>query len=141
MRSAASSLAILALASASVSLLAGCAGGAAYSGRVVRVTVEDFRIKAPKQIPAGDVEFLVHNKGPDAHEFIVVRAMGALPLRGDGVTADEDAFESHTVGILEPGEPGATRQLRVKLRPGEYELICNMSGHYLGGMRTLIEVT
>ena len=141
MRRAASSLAIIALAGAGMTLvLVGC-GGAAYSGRLVRVTVEDFRIKAPKQVRAGAVEFLVHNKGPDAHEFIVVRAMGTLPLRGDGVTADEDAFESHTVGVLEPGAPGGTRHLRVKLRPGEYELICNMSGHYLGGMRALIEVT
>jgi uncharacterized cupredoxin-like copper-binding protein len=23
----------------------------------------------------------------------------------------------------------------VKLRPGRYELFCNMAGHYLGGMR------
>jgi uncharacterized cupredoxin-like copper-binding protein len=141
MRSAAPSLAIVALASASLILLAGCAGGAAYSGRVVRVTVEDFRIKAPKHVPAGEVEFLVHNKGPDAHEFIVVRAKGELPLRGDGVTADEDAFESQTVGVLEPGAPGGTRPLRLKLHRGEYELICNMDGHYLGGMRALIEVT
>jgi len=106
----------------------------------VSVTIEDFRIKAPKHVRAGDVVFLVHNKGPDAHEFIVVRADESLPLRSDGVTADEDAFEKQTAGALEPGAPGEVRRLHVHLRPGLYELICNMSGHYLGGMRTQVTV-
>jgi len=27
-----------------------------------------------------------------------------------------------------------------KLEPGRYELLCNMAGHYLGGMRTELVV-
>ena len=38
------------------------------------------------------------------------------------------------MGTLEPGSPGSIRGLKVDLRPGRYELLCNMSGHYLGGM-------
>jgi uncharacterized cupredoxin-like copper-binding protein len=30
--------------------------------------------------------------------------------------------------------------LRVRLTPGRYEFFCNMSGHYLGGMHTVIVV-
>ena len=120
----------------------GCGGSATVQAdHVVRITVADFKIRAPKHVPAGDVEFVVHNGGPDDHEFIVVRADADLPLRADGVTADEDAFKKLIAGVLEPGTPGKTRHLRVHLRPGRYELICNMSGHYLGGMRAQIEVS
>jgi uncharacterized cupredoxin-like copper-binding protein len=118
-------------------LVAACGGSERDSAasRTVRVTISDFKIAAPKRVGAGDVVFLVHNKGPDVHEFIVVRTAAALPLRADAITADEDAFEQLTVGALEPGAPGTTRRLRAQLKPGHYELICNMSGHYLGGMR------
>jgi uncharacterized cupredoxin-like copper-binding protein len=106
----------------------------------VRVTERDFRISAPKRLAAGDVRVSVHNKGPDDHEFIVVRLRGkALPLRADGLTVDEDAIEKATAGALEPGRPGE-RELRVRLDPGRYELLCNMYGHYVGGMHTRLVV-
>jgi uncharacterized cupredoxin-like copper-binding protein len=82
----------------------------------------------------------VGNRGPDHHELIVVR-IGHSPLRfrTDGLTVDEDAVRHQTVGRLEPGGAGSTRGLRLRLAPGRYELFCNMSGHYLGGMhRTLV---
>jgi len=70
-----------------------------------------------------------------------VRARSShLPLRPDGVTVDEEALERATVGVLEPGAPGSVRHLRVHLRPGRYMLICNMSGHFLGGMHTELVV-
>jgi uncharacterized cupredoxin-like copper-binding protein len=68
-----------------------------------------------------------------------VRA-GALPLRSDGLTVDEDALERDTVGGLEAGKPGKLRTLRLHLVPGRYVLICNMTGHYLGGMHTALTV-
>jgi uncharacterized cupredoxin-like copper-binding protein len=108
---------------------------------VVRVTERDFRISARKLVSSRDVRLVVHNRGPDAHELIVVRARNShLPLRPDGSTVDEDALERATVGILEPGAPGSVRQLRLHLRPGRYMLICNMSGHFLGGMHTQLVV-
>jgi uncharacterized cupredoxin-like copper-binding protein len=108
----------------------------------VRVTESDFRIKvSPRVVSAGQLRFAVDNKGPVSHELVIVRANAALlPLRGDGITVDEDAVEHNTAGVLEPGAPGQTRQLTVNLRPGRYELICNMFGHYLGGMRTPLVV-
>ena len=37
------------------------------------------------------------------------------------------------------GWPGSVRELHVRLTPGRYVLLCNMSGHYMGGMhRTLV---
>ena len=125
--------------------LAGCGvtgrAAATTSGGVVRVSERDFRIAAPATLRAGDYRLLVHNRGPDAHELIVVRQNGGrLPLRRDGLTVDEDRVEHDEAGALEPGETGAERTLRVHLTPGRYVLLCNMSGHYLGGMRTELVV-
>jgi uncharacterized cupredoxin-like copper-binding protein len=125
-------------------LATGCGADerAADAARTVRVTERDFRIKvSPRVVSAGQLRFAVDNKGPVSHELLIVRANAALlPLRGDGITVDEDAVEHNTAGVLEPGAPGQTRQLTVNLRPGRYELICNMFGHYLGGMRTPLVV-
>jgi uncharacterized cupredoxin-like copper-binding protein len=117
--------------------LSACSGSAASEdgATVVRVTVRDFHIKvSPARIPAGPARLVVVNKGPDTHEILVARTGGALPLRSDGLTVDEDKLEPVTVGEAEGESPGAVEVLRVKLRPGRYELFCNMAGHYFGGM-------
>ena len=99
------------------------------------MTERDFHISAPASVPAGEVQLAVGNRGPDAHELIIVRAhSSSLPLRADGSTVDEDALDAVTAGTLEPGDPGSVRDLQVDLAPGRYEMFCNMSGHYLGGM-------
>ena len=96
---------------------------------------------ALKRVSAGDVRLIVRNNGPDAHEFIVIRARSwRLPLRTDGLTVNEEALDRSTVGVLEPGERGEVRELEVRLRPGRYQLICNMAGHYLGGMHAQLVV-
>jgi uncharacterized cupredoxin-like copper-binding protein len=117
--------------------LSACSGSAASddTATVVRVTVRDFHIKvSPARIPAGPARLVVVNKGPDTHEILVARTGAALPLRNDGLTVDEDKLEPVTVGEAEGESPGAVEVLHVKLRPGRYELFCNMAGHYLGGM-------
>jgi uncharacterized cupredoxin-like copper-binding protein len=138
MLSAAFRLACVALSGVSVVAAMGCASShsAGTSGtRVVQVTVRDFRISAPKHLKAGTVRLSVHNKGPDAHELILIRADGPLPLRADGTTVDEEAVEPSTAGALEPEEPNSVSFVTVHLAPGHYEFICNMAGHYLSGMR------
>ena len=133
---------VLLLALAAAVVLTGCSDSQPSAGRVARVTERDFKIKAPRTLPAGKVELTVRNHGPDAHELIAVRLHGSgrLPWRRDGMTLDEDKLEKSEVGALEPGEPGGLRRLRVRLSPGRYELFCNMAGHYHGGMHTRVVV-
>ena len=119
--------------------IAGCGKSnprtAASSGPVVEVTERDFQIEAPTHLAAGPVTLRVHNEGPDQHELIVVpRPAGRLPLRRDGLTVAEESVEESEPGALEPGEPGAVRDLHVNLAPGRYIFFCNMEGHYMGGM-------
>jgi uncharacterized cupredoxin-like copper-binding protein len=108
----------------------------------VRVTVRDFHIKvSPARIKAGPTRIVVVNKGPDTHEILVARTSADLPLRSDALTVDEDKLEPVTVGEAEGESPGAVEVLHVKLRPGRYELFCNMAGHYLGGMSARLVVS
>lgn len=114
---------------------------ARHGPKIVKVSERDFHITTPKRLPAGDVVIRLKNRGPDDHEFFVVRAgKEELPMRADGLTVDEDAIEHRTAGGVEPGVPGSVRTLRVHLRPGRYVMFCNMSGHYLGGMDTDVVV-
>jgi uncharacterized cupredoxin-like copper-binding protein len=130
-----------------VALLAGCSSGspdkAAATAPSVRVQERDFRISIePARVHAGTVRLVLHNKGPDTHELLIVRSPSAdLPLRTDGLTIDEAALERATVGVIEGREPGRTEEMVLHLKPGRYELFCNMAGHYLGGMRAQLVVT
>ncbi len=127
-----------------VAVAAACSSGHSGGGtaRVVEVTERDFTIHIPARIPAGDVRLVVRNRGPEQHELIIVRASeDRLPLRSDAATVDEEGLEPQTLGTLEPGPVGSTRELDVHLRPGTYEVFCNMAGHYLGGMSATFTAT
>jgi uncharacterized cupredoxin-like copper-binding protein len=122
----------------------GCAGGhssPATGGALVRVTERDFRIRVqPAVVPAGVVQIVDTNAGPDVHELLVVRADGRLPMRADGLTVNEDAVTRSLAGHLDGTPPGSQNVLRLRLRPGRYVLFCNMLGHYLGGMQAELVV-
>ena len=120
--------------------LSGAGRTTRWNGPVVEIVERDFAIVAPTTAPAGDVLFRIRNDGPADHELIIIRKGGELPGREDGITLDEDAMETRTIGTLEPGEPGTSRELRVHLVPGRYELFCNMSGHFRGGMHAIVTV-
>jgi uncharacterized cupredoxin-like copper-binding protein len=122
---------------AAVCALSACSSrSTSPKGTVVHVTLKDFHIKVSRtHVPAGDVQLVVENKGPDTHELLVARTSAPLPLRADGITVDEEALEPVTVDEVEGEARGHVFVAQFKLRPGRYELFCNMAGHYLGGMR------
>jgi uncharacterized cupredoxin-like copper-binding protein len=134
----------LAAAVAVLCLLGGCSADRSTrspAGTIVHISERDFHITAPATVRAGRVRLVVKNNGPDAHELIVIRARDPkLPLRGDGTTVDEEDLAPETLDSLEPGPPGSTRELDVMLKPGTYELICNMTGHFMGGMESVLRV-
>lgn len=107
---------------------------------LVHVTEKDFRIEVePRRIPAGEVELVVRNHGPDTHEVIMVRSGGSQPpLRRDGFTVDEEALQE--VGAAEGLDPHGVERVRLHLAPGRYELFCNMAGHFMAGMHAELVV-
>jgi uncharacterized cupredoxin-like copper-binding protein len=123
--------------------IAGCGGGGgAAGGRTVGVTERDFHIATTADtIGAGAVTLQIHNAGPDEHELIVApERAGGLPLRADGFTVNEEKIESSEPGSIEPQQPHHTELLNVRLKPGRYVLFCNMEGHYMAGMHTVLVV-
>jgi uncharacterized cupredoxin-like copper-binding protein len=112
-------------------------------GAPVDVTLKDFRITPTEQTTAtGDVVFRVHNDAPVTHEFVVVRTdlpADGLPLAADGLSVNEEWLSS--MGEITGTPAGETGLLPLQLAPGHYVMFCNLEGHYLGGMRAVLEVT
>lgn len=97
---------------------------------------------SPASVKAGEVAFEVTNNSKDTvHEMIVIpiRNTGTpLPYIADENRVDEDgAGDLGEVSELEPGRSGA---LRLKLKPGKYALFCNVPGHFMNGMWTIVTV-
>ncbi len=97
----------------------------------------------PDSVPAGEVTFEVVNDSKDIiHEMIVSPVADVntpLPYDTEMERVDEDAAgHLGEVSELDPGQSGA---LRLTLKPGQYILFCNIPGHYVLGMWTLLTVT
>lgn len=123
--------------------LAGCGGsGKTASGAVIGITERDFHIAASTtHVVAGAVTLRIHNAGPDEHELIIApERSDGLPLRADGFTVNEESIANSEPGSIEPQQPDHTELLSVHLKPGRYVLFCNMEGHYMAGMHTVLVV-
>lgn len=91
------------------------------------------------EVRAGEVVFVVRNRGGQAHDLIVIKtdlAADKLPLD----TQTQKASEEGRVDGVQLLSPGRTANLRVTLEPGHYVLICNVPTHYQLGMRTELTV-
>jgi len=98
---------------------------------------------SPQKVPAGVVTFEVVNKSKNIFHNMVVSPVPAdgkpLPYSKDEEKVDEEAARHlGEVSELEPGQKGV---LTLNLKPGKYILYCNVAGHYVLGMWTLLDVT
>ncbi|MEO8517985.1 MAG: sulfocyanin-like copper-binding protein [Dermatophilaceae bacterium] len=100
--------------------------------------------------PHGTVSFLVTNSGSINHEMVVLpmlgsRGVGARPIGSDARVDEAGSLgEASKTGGAGAGEgivPGASGWVTVTLAPGQYELVCNLAGHYSAGMYTPLTVT
>lgn len=92
-------------------------------------------------VPAGEVTFRVTNESMNMiHEMVVVplSADGTLPYDATAMMVDEDG--AGAIGEVSELDPGATGTVTLHLAAGTYVLICNVPGHYAGGMWTTITV-
>lgn len=88
-------------------------------------------VPQPGTAPAGKVTFRVKNEGAMVHEFSVVRTTtdaSKLPV------TNGQASEAGTIGESGDLKAGASKDVTVDLTPGHYVLLCNLAGHYQGGM-------
>ena len=94
-------------------------------------------------VPAGKVTFAVTNDSKDIIHEMILSAVAAgateLPyLAAENRVDEEKAGHLGEVAELDPGKAGA---LTVDLTAGTYILYCNIPGHFVGGMWTLLTVT
>jgi uncharacterized cupredoxin-like copper-binding protein len=94
------------------------------------------------EVPAGEVTFKVTNNSKDiVHEMLVVKVADTtkpLPYIDGDSRVDEDA--AGHLGEVSELDPGASGALTLTLDPGTYMLFCNIPGHYMAGMWTLVTV-
>jgi len=55
--------------------------------------------------------------------------------------ADGTADETNAVGEAPDIEAGATKSVTLDLKAGKYVLLCNLPGHFAGGMWTTFTVS
>jgi uncharacterized cupredoxin-like copper-binding protein len=85
-------------------------------------------------IEAGPVTFSASNEGAIPHALVIIKTdtpAGEIPVEGGKV--DEDAV-GEVVGEIEEFDAGLTLAGTFELEAGKYALICNIAGHYEGGM-------
>ncbi len=91
---------------------------------------------------AGWVTFVVTNDSKETiHEMLI------FPVPADGQQIPYDAGEARLdeekggdLGEVSELDPGKSGELKLELKPGKYALICNIAGHYMAGMWTVLTV-
>lgn len=96
----------------------------------------------PKIVRQGPVTFKVTNLASQIiHELIVARLNGEQKLPYDEKTQLVDQSALQNFGSVNEIDPSKSASLTLELKPGKYLLYCNLPGHYMAGMWTLIDVT
>jgi uncharacterized cupredoxin-like copper-binding protein len=93
-------------------------------------------------VAAGEITFVATNSSKDmVHEMIVAPLTSAaeiLPYEGEENEVNEE--KAGYLGEIEEVEAGKSGTMTLELKPGEYILYCNLPGHYMAGMWTILTV-
>jgi uncharacterized cupredoxin-like copper-binding protein len=82
-----------------------------------------------------------NNSKEFVHEMLVVRVVDrSHPLPYDAAAGQVDEATAGSLGEVSELEPGKSGSVTLQLTPGQYLLFCNLPGHYMAGMWTLVDV-
>ncbi len=105
---------------------------------------------APLSVSAGTVSIAAFNHGTRTHELVVLPLAAGAPAGARTVSSDNTVSEDGSLGEASnncaPGKgegiaAGSAGWVTLTLKPGRYELICNLPGHYAAGMYAELDVT
>jgi uncharacterized cupredoxin-like copper-binding protein len=95
-----------------------------------------------QEIPAGEITFeIINDSGEFYHSMAfspIVDQTVELPYLTDKMMIDEEALAPVSKG--KELKPHATGTVKAELTPGTYVLYCNITGHYMMGMWTVVTV-
>ena len=134
---------VVALLAASMLACSGAAGGSPAVTEV-QTTLTDYGIElSPAEVPSGEVDFSITNRGEALHEVEIFRLpdgvdAASLPISSN--IADTQAAGLTLVDEVESITPSSTPSLSVALEPGRYAVICNLPSHYGLGMHATLVV-
>lgn len=100
----------------------------------VNVKMGEMYIEADKtEVKAGKVKFAVANEGATMHGM----ALALTPVSESGGMLDDKALIGKGADLA----AGEEELIEVDLKPGKYELVCFVPGHYAAGQKLAFEVT
>lgn len=144
-----------------------CSAPASLTGQQVRVLLGDMGMTSmmggvapmgarmmlralPARVAAGPVTFVAANRGWRTHELVVLplnpgAAAGHRVVGANGRISEAgslgEASKSCGQGAGEGIRSGAVGWTTIDLRPGRYELVCNLRNHYANGMHQELDVS
>ena len=119
-------------------------GVAPAGGSSVNGLLDEWSVRADAgTVHAGPVTFTFENRGTMVHEMLVTRtdiSPGRIPVDPATQKFDEEDPASTVLDEISEFEPGKAGSVTINLAPGNYQLVCNVPGHYANGMYTRITV-
>lgn len=116
--------------------------GLAMAGTSMDMATMGITVDRP-EISAGEVTFTVINDSQEFYHSLSIAPVAdiatELPYLREKLMVDETA--AGTVARSKELRPHASGSVTVELQTGTYILFCNIGGHYVMGMWTLITVT
>ncbi len=146
----ASRCAVPTLSGQQVSVVAGDMTGAGMMGSGWMMRGRMMLYAAPQTVRAGAVSLRVVNHGFLTHEVLVLPLASGASVGSRAVGSDNRIDETGSLGEASKDcgagsgdgiKPGDAGWVTVTLKPGRYELVCNLPGHYAAGMYAELDVT
>jgi hypothetical protein len=100
--------------------------------------------------PTGRISLVARNLGGAVHELVVLPLTAGHSAGARTIGADNRVSEAGSLGEASrscgPGTgngiaPGTTGWVTLHLKPGHYEIVCNLPGHYRAGMYAELDVS
>lgn len=139
-----------------------CAAPASLPGERVTVMLSDMRGRGrmmggrrmmlralPGTVAPGEVSLVAANRGTRTHELVVLPLADGAAVGSRLVASDNTVSEAGSLGEASNScgsgaghgiRAGRTGWVTLTLRPGRYELLCNLPGHYAAGMYAELDV-
>lgn len=103
----------------------------------------------PQTVRAGQVSLIAINRGTRTHELVVLPLTDGASAGTRVVGSDNKVSETGSLGEASNScgsgtgagiRAGSSSWLTMTLKPGRYELVCNLPRHYAAGMYTELDV-